>query len=271
MTDVGNVYDLLDKQHAEEPATTRRGFVAATAGMLGGMGLLAMPGMGLAASAGKTHIDDPDNNPQTILNIAATAEVLATIVNTVGFRTVDLGDDVTRRNIGAAAEQELIHYRYLKRNGAMELTKKIWVPDAVFASRENLLNTLQIGDQIFVNAYLIGTYVFAKAGAFEVATVAAEIMGVEGVHRALARQSLGLLGNDRVFMRFDNRENAAGVPGAPGGPSRGFQKITTAAARLQEAGFGFGAEGASPGKFYDFDQVKKRTPNPRAVNTRKPQ
>ncbi len=39
---------------------------------------------------------------------------------------------------------------------------------------------------------------------------------------------------------------------------------------LQKAGFGFGKKGAVPGAFYNFNEVRKRTPNPTEVNTRKP-
>jgi hypothetical protein len=37
-------------------------------------------------------------------------------------------------------------------------------------------------------------------------------MGVEAVHRALARQSLGKLGNDRIFMKYDQVEKAPDAP-----------------------------------------------------------
>ncbi len=36
----------------------------------------------------------------------------------------------------------------------------------------------------------------------------AEIMATEAVHRALALQSLGKLGNDRVFMKYHQAEEA---------------------------------------------------------------
>jgi hypothetical protein len=92
------------------------------------------------------------------------------------------------------------------------VTKKIWVPDAVFASRTRPLSTLEVGDQIFVNAYLLGTITFGLKGLDIEAAVAAEFMGVEAVHRALARQSLGKLGNDRVFMKLDDKEGAPDAP-----------------------------------------------------------
>jgi Ferritin-like domain len=235
-------YEAIDEVHADESAATRRRFVAGAAGALGGLGLL-----GLVSSEDAMA----KNDAQTILNVAATAEVLATIVNTVGPERIQL-EQPTLQNIQAAAREELIHYQVLRSLGGKPATKRIWIPDAVFASREGLLGTLEVGDQIFVNAYLIGTTAFARAGQPKFARVASEFMGAEAVHRALARQSLGKLGNDRAFMRFE------------------FTNIERAVALLQKAGFGFGKKGASPGSFYDFDQIKGRTPNPSGVNTRRP-
>ena len=251
------VYRSIEQQHSGESAVTRRKLVAGAAATLGGMGLLGMPSFASAdAPAGA-------NAPQTILNIAATAEVLATIVNTVGAEKVNISDPVTKRNIRAAAREELIHYDVLVASGGVPLTKKIWVPDVVFSKRVPLLQTLEVGDQIFVNAYLIAVKTFGAAGNGPLALLAAEFMGVEAVHRALARQSLGKLGNDRVFMKYDEKEGAD----APNKGTEGFEDITVAATQLQKAGFGFGAKGASPGRFYDFDEVRKRTPTDPDLNT----
>ncbi len=252
MSEVLNVaYKAIDDDHSDESALTRRKLVGGAAASLGTLGALSLVNNDAwAAQAAR-------NTPQNILNIAATAEVLATIVNTVGGERLNtqLGTDETLANVRAAAREELIHYNVLVASGAKPLTKKIWVPNAVFASRNGLLKTLEAGDQIFINAYLIGTTAFATAGGrgnAKLARFTGEFMGAEAVHRALARQSLGKLGNDRVFMKF------------------GFTKIESAVAMLQKAGFGFGKKSSSPGQFYNFDQVKRRTPNPRGVNTRKP-
>jgi hypothetical protein len=252
LSDALNIaYDAIDREHAEESALTRRKLVAASAASLGSLGVLGLVNDDAwAASAAR-------NNPQTILNIAATAEVLATIVNTVGAERLrsQLATDETLANVQAAAREELIHYDVLRSVGGKPVTKKIWVPDAVFASRSGLLNTLEVGDQIFINAYLIGTTAFATKGGrtnAKFARFTGEFMGAEAVHRALARQSLGKLGNDRVFMKYS------------------FRKIETAVSKLQKAGFGFGRRGATPGAFYNFNDVRKRTPNPAGVNTRRP-
>ena len=138
------------------------------------------------------------------------------------------------------------------------------MPDAVFSGRLGLLQTLMVGDQIFINAYLIATRTWGEMGEGKLAAIAAEFMGVEAVHRALARQSLGLLGNDRVFMKFDQKETAFGTPNVG---AAGFDDILGAVAQLEGAGFGFGKPGSAAGKFYDFDAVAKRTPNDRDLNT----
>ena len=140
------------------------------------------------------------------------------------------------------------------------------MPDAVFQGRRNLLSTLIVGDQIFMNAYMIATTVFGNSGNGDLARIASEFMGAEAVHRALARQSLGQLGNDRVYMKYDQVEEARG----PGQGMPGFTDITVAVQQLQAAGFGFGVKGAKPGSFYEFDEVSQRTPDPREVNTRAP-
>jgi hypothetical protein len=238
--------EIIDQEVSKYrlPAHTRKQLIGSAAAAVGGMGLIAaVPGSALAATG--------INTPQTILDVAATAEVLATIVNTVGPEKVSL-DAVTKANINAAAREELIHYNVLTSVGGKTLTKTIWVPDAVFASKSNLLNTLVAGDQIFVNAYLIGTTAYANAGKGEYARITAEIMGVEAVHRALALQSLGELGNDRVFSLY------------------AFHNVLEAVAELEKAGFGFGKKGKGPGQFYDFDSVKSRTPNPSGVDSRTP-
>jgi hypothetical protein len=262
MTDgVNFVYESVDRAHAGEPAATRRQLVAGTAGVLGGMGLFSM----LPEIARASHATDP----QEVLDVAATAEVLATVINTIGHERGLGGDQTTRDNIAAAAREELVHFQVLTSSavGGRESTRRVWVPDAVFASRESFLNAVEAGDTIFVNAYLIAVTTFGNDGNGRLARIASEFMGVELVHRALARQSLGKLGNDRAFAKYSNPEEAQDSPlaGAPG-----FRRIASAITALQSRGIGFGEQGATPGAFYDFDQVSARTPDPAGVNTRAP-
>jgi hypothetical protein len=80
----------------------------------------------------------------------------------------------------------------------------------------------------------LGFTVFARGGGLRgsrFARFAAEFMGVEAVHRALALQSLRGFGNDRAFMRLGQREQTPGLP------------IT------------------GEGGFYEFAEVNARTPD----------
>ncbi len=263
---INHVYDVIDEENRHESAATRRQLVKGAAGALGGLGMLGLVSdSAFGQSSGSGYVNSAEN----IAAVAATAEVLATIVNTVGPEKLPNLDTVTRDNIRAAAREELIHYKVLVSDavGGKAITKKIWVPNEVFASRENLLTTLVVGDQIFINAYLLGLTVFARGGGLKGSRFArylAEFMGAEAVHRALALQSLGRLGNDRVFMRFTQREDTQGLPSTG---QAGFFKITEAVTQLEAAGFGFGKEGSKAGQFYDFDDVSKRTPFPDGLHT----
>lgn len=255
------VYESIDEQHRDKSAATRRQLVGGAAAALGTMGLLTWADDASAQLPMSKRNDEP-NTAETIANVAATAEVLATIVNTVGPEKVTTLDAQTKLNVRAAAIEEKIHYEVLISDavGGVPVTKRIWVPDAVFASKESLLTTLVVGDQIFINAYLLAGTVFARAGGLSgsrFSRYAAEFMGAEAVHRALALQALGRLGNDRVFMRFGQREEVAGLPSSG---QAGFYRITQAVEQLEAAGFGFGKPGKGPGAFYDYDEVSKRTP-----------
>ncbi len=267
MSEVNNhLFETIDRQNSHLPAQTRRQLVKVTGAALGSMGLL-----GYATSDAFAKVKTADaNSVENLAAVAATAEVLATIVNTVGPEK--LGgklDPVTARNIRAAAQQEKNHYELLTSSavGGKAVTKTIYVPDEVFASEANLLTTLVVGDQVFINAYLLATTVFARQGTLsgsKFARYTAEIMATEAVHRALALQSLGRLGNDRTYAKFGQREMAPGLPttGTPG-----FYRIMDAVAVLESAGFGFGKPGSKPGVAYQYDEVSARTPKDPDVNT----
>jgi hypothetical protein len=267
MSEVNNhLFETIDRLNSHESAHTRRKLVGTTAAALGSMGLLGFASKN-ASAAVKTS---SENSVKNITTVAATAEVLATIVNTVGPEKLGSRlDAVTRRNIRAAAQQEKNHFELLtsKAVGGKPATTSIHVPDDVFSSPEALLTTLAVGDQVFVNAYLLANTVFARQGTLmgsKFARYTAEIMAVESVHRALALQSLGKLGNDRVYAKFAQREAVSGLPttGAPG-----FYKILDAVGILESAGFGFGKAGSKPGQMYEYAEVAARTPTDPDVNT----
>jgi hypothetical protein len=233
--------------------------VAGGAGALG-VGLVAAPNAD--ARSGRRY----SSATQEVLNVAATVEVLTTVVTTVALQKLTLPPAAVD-TVGAASREELIHYNVLTGQfGGRAETHRVWIPDAVFASPTALFTTLVVGEQICINLYLVATTVWAGNGLVDLARAGAELVGNEGVHRALARQALTLQPNDRAFMKYNQIDQADG----PGHGMAGFTTAQGAIKSFEAAGFGFGRAGAKPGAFYDFDTVRRHTPNPSFVNTREP-
>jgi hypothetical protein len=79
--------------------------------------------------------------------------------------------------IKAANASEYDHYTALKQLGAKPLTTKFWAPNAFF-EKDKVFATIEAAEDLFVNAYLVGATVFAKAGNADAARYAGEIGGV---------------------------------------------------------------------------------------------
>ena len=258
----------LEPVDSNRPAT-RRQLVAGAAATLGGLGLL-----GAAEDApARARYSKHRQNSKELMNVIATAEVAGVILNTLAYEQgarLFPGDPATQRNFGAAARQDLLHYQALvaEEIGAKPLTKQIWIPNAVLATRASLLETIEIASTVFINAYLLATTVFANREKAVLARQAAEFMGVEAVHRAVARQANGKSVLDRAFMRYSQPEDSADSPikGTPG-----FRTALGHVLFFESLGFGFGKPGTGqPGALYHFDEVITRTPEDPAVTTRKP-
>jgi hypothetical protein len=253
-----------DAEHPSRLRPTRRQLVAGAAATLGGASLLAA-----ADDAQAEHTQ----NSRDLLNVAATAEVVGVILNTLAYEQgarLFPRDATIQRDLGAAARQDLIHYQVLISEdvGAKALAQQIWIPDAVFASRSSLLETLEIAATVFINAYLLAATVFANRGKAVLARVSAELVGVEAVHRSIARTANGKPANDRAFMRYSQPEDApdSAIKGVPG-----FRTARGHVHFFRTLGFGFGKQGTvTPGRFYDFDEISARTPEDATVTTRSP-
>lgn len=241
---------------------TRRDLVA---GALAGTGALAV----LATPAGARHQVSEDE----LLDVAATAEAVVAIVATLGQETGRASaaglDSSARAAVEAAARADLTHHDVLAspRLGGRPAAEPIWVPHDVLAEGAALLRTLALLKELLVNVYLVGTTAFGNDGNGRFARFCAEIAGVEAMHRALFLQALGLFAPDRAFLKYSQAEQN---PDAPGFGRPGFRRVGSARAYLSDAGFGLGEEGRSPGAFHLLADVRARTPNPAALNTRSP-
>jgi hypothetical protein len=211
------------------PAVTRKALLkraavgAAAAGTIGALGPIPSA---LARGGG--------DSISTVVDAAVTAEALAVtyltgLIENAKATGVTKFVDVLR----AANASELDHYRALRKLGAKPLTLKFWAPDAFFKPGEPF-KVLELAEREFINAYLIGTTVFAKAGKADLARYAGEILGTEAQHLALVRFAQGKLPNDVGFQEY-HQKSIAGILG-----------------KLEGAGLGFGKKGKGPGRFYTY-------------------
>ena len=156
---------------------------------------------------------------------------------------------VTLANIRAAATEEKIHYEALtsqrrRREGGHEA--HLGARRGLRQRREPAHDARRRRPGLHqrLPARRHGLRARRRLAGSKFARYAAEFMGVEAVHRALALQSLGRLGNDRAFMKFGQKEQVTGLPTTSSG---GFYKITDAVTILESAGFGFGKAGSKAG------------------------
>jgi hypothetical protein len=254
-------YASVDRTNETGRGLSRRELLVAGGAGAAGVALAAAP-----VAAANQLGNNVSGSTQEAINVAATVEVLTTIVTATALQKVTL-PQAAIDTIGAASREELDHWMVLTGEfGGHAATHRVWIPDAIFTDPTSLFQTLVVGEQICINLYLVATSIWARDGHVGLARAGAELVGNEAVHRALARQALGLQPNDRAFMKYNQADDADG----PGKGMAGFTSPRGAIQSFEAAGIGFGAQGTAPGAFYDFGAVRQHTPNPSFVNTPKP-
>jgi hypothetical protein len=135
---------------------------------------------------------------------------------------------------------ELDHWNFISQHFRPS-TERFWIPDGFFGGADDALdltavgNGVSAGETLFVNTYLVAVTTYAEAGRSDFARYAAEAAGDESEHRVLGQTLAG-----------------ASPPNNLGFEEFLFDNVGDIEAALVGAGFGFGQEGASPGRFYDF-------------------
>jgi hypothetical protein len=181
-------------------------------------------------------------SPDEILSKLATAEsfgvtfLTEAVKRAPGTPSADLVD-----TLRAANTAEYDHVVALRRLGGRQITLKFWIPEAAFGGGGvGLFESIETADTLELMGYLTGVTAFAKRGHQRAARFLAEGCAIESEHRAIARFAQTALGGrqqisiDRSFAPWNVR-TAAGMIRA-----------------LEDAGIGFGKQGATPGKFYGF-------------------
>lgn len=132
----------------------------------------------------------PDDDLQTIINLAATAELFATthyLAAINGAEALGLEDiDVAYMKAGFLAEQD--HYDLLVSLGATPVVTEFYVPETLFSDQALFAAITEVAETTFVGAYLAATRIFATAGEAAFAVTTAQIAAVEAEHRAFVRR-----------------------------------------------------------------------------------
>jgi ferritin-like protein/TAT (twin-arginine translocation) pathway-exported protein len=153
-----------------------------------------------------------DDDTQTIINLAATAELFAT-THYLAAINGDLGlaeAQVNYLKTGFLAEQD--HLELLQSLGATPLFTEFYVPENLFSDVALFSQISEVAETTFVSAYLAATRIFAAAGQTPFAVTTAQIAGVEAEHRALVRQIGGRIANNIPYAQYQFNNVSDAVP-----------------------------------------------------------
>jgi hypothetical protein len=219
-------------------ALLERAAVGATA--VAGAGAFAGPA--LASSAGVWDHNHSRDFQKRVLDFIITQELFGvTVVSEAVRRAPGTPSEQFLPVLRAAVATEFDHVRALDAVGAKPLTSRFWVPDAAFGGGGvGLFAAIEAVETIELSMYLIGvTEMTRRRDAFK-ARLCAEAMATESEHRVLARYAQDLLGTD------------VGVPNNISFAPFNLQSVSAVKAALEALGIGYGRQGATPGRFYDY-------------------
>jgi hypothetical protein len=174
------------------PVLTRRRFMQGGAGLGGCIAALSF-GQLFGLQTANAQLQDAQDTPQTIVNLAATAEALAI---TAYYAT--LAGNPLKRNGAAlnyltlAMTAELYHLNFLQSAGGEILTDSFYVPEGFLSDATVNAATFAAAETAFVGAYLAATRRFAELGEARLAATTAQHAVSEGEHLALSRLIGGL-------------------------------------------------------------------------------
>ncbi|MCA9912314.1 MAG: ferritin-like domain-containing protein [Anaerolineae bacterium] len=190
---------------------TRRSFLKGSVAAAG-VGAVGLHGLFGFSTAFAQDMMGEDDDVQTVLNLAATAELFAS-THYLAAINGDLGlSDVQMNYLKAAFISERDHYDLLISQGAQPVASEFYVPDGLFSDVAMFSQITEVAETTFVSAYLAATRIFASAGQTAFAVTTAQIAGVESEHRALVRQIGMRLPNDRSYEQFQFANVSGAVP-----------------------------------------------------------
>jgi hypothetical protein len=190
---------------------SRRSFLKSTSLLAGATALGSTSLFGISRAFARA-VQGTNDDVQTILNLASTAELFATTHYLAAINgDLGLGEvQVNYLKAGFLAEQD--HYELLVSLGAVPVVTEFYVPPTLFSDVALFAATTEVAETTFVAAYLAATRIFAEAGETAFAVTTAQIAGVEAEHRALVRQIAGLVPNNLPYAQFQFPNVSDAVP-----------------------------------------------------------
>jgi hypothetical protein len=173
-------------------AFSRRGFLKGAAGIGGGAALA-----GFAGAFGISTASAANDDTQTIVNLAATAETLAVTFYYAAITGATFklsADDV--QYLRLAMDAEKYHLEVLQSLGGSSLTQQFYVPATVLSDINTFVNTGLAAETAFIAAYLAANRTFGEAGQGRLAATTAQHACSEAQHLVLIRDIAGLVPND---------------------------------------------------------------------------
>lgn len=156
---------------------------------------------------------DVGDDPQTILNLAATSEAFAC---THYYSVLTEGNvqltPVEVETVKGFLDAELQHLEYLRANGALPLVTEFYVPTGIYNNRVQFSEVTEVIETTFISAYLAGARRLAELGASLLSATAAQVACIEQEHLALVRQLSGKRANNLAFARAEFFNISEAVP-----------------------------------------------------------
>jgi hypothetical protein len=172
-------------------SVSRRNFIKGGAVAAAGAAAVGFPQL---FSYSRVFAQGDGDDPQTMLNLAATAETFACVHYFTAINSAaDLGlSDQEVNWLKSFLDSELKHKQFLEANGATPLATEFFVPENLFTDRQLFVDTSNTAENWFIAAYLAATRRFAELGEPLLAATTAQVSGVESEHQALIRLMGGL-------------------------------------------------------------------------------
>jgi len=174
----------MDQENTKSRSGVSRRNVLKTIGIGGSAAALSF-GLADAVNA-QTAGDDP----QTILNLASTAEALAvTAFHSIITLSNFYGNlrPVYQNYLKSALTQEQAHYNFLVAAGAKPLANQFFFPNGILENLGLYVFVTDVLEGVFIGAYLASVRRFAELNRPDLAWTSASVMGIEAEHKALNR------------------------------------------------------------------------------------